>query len=78
MKVVNEVIESWIQFRVMTGCYSTVEVGGQHYGSVASSKDVIMMNVLNIVQHGGGRHRRTPSEVSAVSQMSAMSVDTSI
>ena len=52
--------------------------GGQHYGSVASSKDVIMMNGLNIVQHGGGRHRRTPSEVSAVSQMSAMSVDTSI
>lgn len=51
---------------------------GQHYGSVASPKDVIITSGLNIEQHVGGRHRRTPSEVSAVSHTSAVSVDTSI
>ena len=51
--------------------------GGGHYGSV-TSKNVIMHGLNNSFELSGGNHRRTPSEVSATSFMSAASIDTSV
>ena len=48
------------------------------YGSVPAVKDVITNRMNNSFEQGGGNHRRTPSEVSATSFMSAVSVDTSV
>jgi hypothetical protein len=49
--------------------------GSQHYGSVGPKK--VIMNVINNVLDQG-HHRRTTSEVSTTSIMSAVSVDTSV
>lgn len=48
------------------------------YGSVPEAKNVIMNGLNNSFEQSGGDHRRTPSEVSATSFMSAVSVDTSV
>lgn len=51
--------------------------GGGHYGSI-TSKNVVMCGVNTSFELNGGNHRRTPSEVSATSFMSAASIDTSV